>query len=118
MTGRGLVPAPPVDKYAGETAAGFGRAVNPDAFVEQYGNVPVQPDDKSRVWGVDSSARLPVPGGGVREGLAQQCGYRVPAVTPYEKGAHSSLRSAALVRGIAPELMSWPLHLCGRMPSY
>ena len=67
--------------------------------------IPVQPDDKSRVCGVNSFAALPMFGGAFGEDVAQQCGYGMPASSGQEKGAHSGLWLAAVdpdATGTAP----------------
>ena len=61
----GLAPILPAYKSAGETVAGLENAVSPKEFDGQYGKAPVQPDDMSRLWGVNSAARLPAFGGEV-----------------------------------------------------
>ena len=68
---------------------GFEKIVQPKAFDAQHGHLPVQPDDKSRVWGIHSFATLPKFGGVFREDVAQQCGFRTPASPSLAKGARS-----------------------------
>ena len=67
----------------------------PGAFDDQFGRLPAQPDDKSRVWGANSLVRLPAFGGEVRVELAQQCDYRAPEVAEYETGNRSCVWLAA-----------------------
>ena len=86
-------------------ASRFGAApsegkVRPDdeqrvRFDEQFGQLPAQPDDMSRVSGVNSFAALPMFEGDFREEVAQQCGYRMPAAPDYEGGTNSGLWLAA-----------------------
>ena len=57
--------------------------------------LPVQPDDESRVWGVNSFAALPMFGRAFSEEAAQQSGFRMPAASFQEKGNHSGLWLAA-----------------------
>ena len=57
--------------------------------------LPVQPDDKSREWGVSSCAVLPMFGGLFRENAAQQRGFRMPALSFQETGNRSGLLLAA-----------------------
>ena len=52
----------------------------------------VQPGDKSRVWGVNSFATLPMFRGAFREDVAQQRGFRMPVSSNQEKGTRSGLR--------------------------
>ena len=61
-----MAPTPPAVKYAGETAPGFEKVANPAALDDQFGNAPVQPGNKSCVWGDNSFVRLPAFGGEVR----------------------------------------------------
>ena len=69
----------------------FEKIAHPVAFEELFAHMPVQPDDKSRVWGVNSFALLPMFGGAFREDVAQQCGARAP-VSPYrEERTHLGL---------------------------
>ena len=56
----------------------------------------VQPDDMSRVGGVNSFALYPMFGGKSREDVAQQRGHRMPASPRQEKGTHSGLWLAAV----------------------
>ena len=88
----GSRPIPPAETSPGETVPGFEKVVDPEALDVQYGHFPVQPDDKSHVWGVNSPAQLPAFGGKVRSEIAQQCGYRAPEVSMYEEGTNSGLR--------------------------
>ena len=84
---RGLPPASSADKKGPPGARrGFDKIVEVEAFDEQYGMLPAQPDDKSRVWGVNSFAVLPMFGGQFSENVAQQCGFRMPAASFQEKG--------------------------------
>ena len=46
----GLRLTPPAAKSAGETAPGFEKVAAPEAFDAQYGHLPAQQGDKSRVW--------------------------------------------------------------------
>ena len=46
------------------------------AFVAQFGHLPAQPGDKSRVWGLNSIAQRPAFRGKVRKEIDQQCGFR------------------------------------------
>ena len=48
------------------------QIVSPEAHDRSYGNIPVQPDEKSRAWAVNSFAQLPVHGGEFSEGAAEQ----------------------------------------------
>ena len=66
----GLRLTPPGAESPSETAPGFKKVVGPAAFDAQYALLPPQPGNKSRVWGVDSFAQLPEPGGKVRRGIA------------------------------------------------
>ena len=79
---RGLLPSTAAAKKGPLGARrGFDKIVEAKAFDEQYGMLPVQPDDKSRVWGVNSFAVLPMCGGLFRENVAQQCGFRMPSAS-------------------------------------
>ena len=68
---------------------GFGGVVNKDGFDEQYGYRPGRPGDKSRFWGINSSAASPMFGGVLREDVAQQRGHRLPAASDFEEGKNS-----------------------------
>ena len=63
-------PAPPSVKVPDEKSPkGLEVAVNEEVFDRQYGLGPEQPDDKSRVWGVNS---LPASGGKASGAVPQQ----------------------------------------------
>ena len=76
---RGFHPKPPSAKIVDELPPlGVEAAVKESAFDARYGILPPQPDDKSRVWGANSYARLPAFGGKVTEAAPRQSGYRMP----------------------------------------
>ena len=78
------------------TRRGFAKIVEPKAFDLPRGLLLVEPDDKSRVWGANSFAALPMFGGVFREDVAQQCGFRTPVSSYREKGTYSGLRLAVV----------------------
>ena len=89
---RGLPPASAADKKGLLGARrGFDKIVEAKAFDDQYSMLPVQPDDRSRVWGVNSLAVSPAFGGLFRENAPQQFGFCTPAASSQEKGNHSGL---------------------------
>ena len=89
---RGLLPQVGGDKKAkANPRRGFDTIVDAKAFDVQHALVPVQPDDQSRVWGVNSFAVLPMFGRAFSEDAAQQSGFRMPAASFQEKGNHSGL---------------------------
>ena len=93
----GLIPASSADRKGPlDARRGFDKIVEAKAFDEQYGMLPVQPDDKSRVWGANSFAVSPMFGGQFSEKVAQQRGFRMPAASFQEKGNHSGLWLAAV----------------------
>ena len=58
---RWLAPGAQEDKKSTMDARrGFGKIAEPDAFDCQRAMLPVQPDDESRAWGVNSFAMLPM----------------------------------------------------------
>ena len=90
---RGLAPYAQVDKEVPtDTRRGFEKIAEHVASERLHGLSPVQPADKSRVWGVNSFAAAPVFGGLLREEVAQQCGFRALASSFQVKGKHSGLR--------------------------
>ena len=91
----GLRPTPPEDKCLGETAPGFEKVVDFVVSDAQSGMLPVQPEDKTRVWGVVLFSQQLAPGGKVRREIAEQCGRRDPGAPLYGKGANSGLRLVA-----------------------
>ena len=68
---------------------GLGDLVDKDVFERLRGVVPAQPGDKSRVWGVNSFAELPMFAGVFCEDVSQLCGYRAPASSRQESGTRS-----------------------------
>ena len=85
------------------------QIVDSDAFGPTYGNLPAQLDGSSRVWALNSVARLPGHGGAPSEGVAQQIGYRMPSLAGLGTALHFRLwvaatdrESAATVRGASP----------------
>ena len=74
---------------------GFEEIVHPETFEEPFARMPIQPDGKSRVWGANSFALLPMFRGAYREDVAQQCGFRMPVSPGREKRTHSGLRLTA-----------------------
>ena len=89
---RGLLPSAQEDKKCPmDTRRGFEKVAQHEAFDEQYAHPPVQPGDKSRVWGVNSFALLPMFGGAFREDVAQQRGFRTPVPPSREKRTRSGL---------------------------
>ena len=89
---RGLLPSVQKDKKGPMgSRRGFQKIVRPEAFEEQYARLPVQPDDKSREWGVNSFAALPMFGGAFREDVAQLCGFRMPVSPKRQKRTFSGL---------------------------
>ena len=86
---RALTPASNTEKLPLTGRVGFDNLAHAEAFERLHGWIPAHPGDKSRVWGVNSFAALPVFGGKFDEEGAQQCGYRAPAASCKEKGAHS-----------------------------
>ena len=93
---RGLMPSTKKAESPLKGRIGFGDLEDTGAFVRLRGLVPVQPDDKSRVWGVNSFAASPAFGGAFNKDVAQQSGYPMPASSRQEKGTHSGLRLAAV----------------------
>ena len=57
---RGVVPRDQEDKSVRKSCPGFVEIANKDCFDEQYGRLPVQPDYKSCIWGVNAFAALPM----------------------------------------------------------
>ena len=89
---RGLAPNAQGDKkFPMDARRGFEKIMEPEASDCLRALLPVQPDDKSRVWGVNSSAMSPMLGGVFREGVAQRRGSRTPASASRGKGSHSSM---------------------------
>ena len=89
---RGLLPqGGPDKKVKTNPRRGFDTIVDAKNFEVQHGLVPVQPDDHSRVWGVNSFAVLPMFGRAFSEEAAQQPGFRMPAASFQEMGNHSGL---------------------------
>ena len=89
---RGSRPAPPTAQLSDEKSPkGIEAAVNEKVLDRECGPAPARLGDQSRVWGVNSFAVLPVFGGGFDEEVAQQCGFRAPASSRKDKGAHSGL---------------------------
>ena len=60
---RGLFPRSQEDKSALKSRPGFDYIVKKDGFDDQYGHIPVQPDDNPREWGSNSFSILPSFGG-------------------------------------------------------
>ena len=107
---RGLAPRGPGGKSVQKSRPGFVEITNKDCFDEQYGRPPVQPYDKSRLWEVTSFAALPTFEGKFRADAAQQCGFRMPTLSDYEKGTNSGARLAVAdpdagvtVPGVVPD---------------
>ena len=110
---RGLAPC---EQEEGEKSAqgarrGFEKIVQEQAPDDLRGMLPVQPGDKSRVWGVNSFATLPMFGGVFREDAAQKCGFRTPVSSRRGVGTHSGLwltavdpDAAATAPGVAPHV--------------
>ena len=96
---RALAPCSQEDKSLHRPRPGFDDLAQRESFGEQYGRLLVQPDDKSRVWGGNSSAAL----------LMFECGYRMHVAADFGEGANSGLWLAAAdpdptvtVPGVAP----------------
>ena len=93
---RGLYPTPPSTKAVDEKSPPVLVAViDKVASDVQHRKAPVQPDDQSRVRGVNSCARKPASGGKVSEAVSQQPGFRMPELVKRGKRAQSGLRRAA-----------------------
>ena len=89
---RGLLPHVDGDKKSkANPRRGFDTIVDAATFEIQHALLPVQPDDQSRVWGVNSFAVLPTFGRPFSEEAAQQSGFRMPAASFEEKGNHSGV---------------------------
>ena len=88
---RGPRPCAPEDKSPLETRPGFDDVVNKDEFGGQYVNIPAQPGDRSRVWGVNSFKVSPTFEGVLQLEVAQQCGHRMPSSPYREWGANSGV---------------------------
>ena len=89
---RGLVPNAQEDnKFPMDTRRGFRKIAEPKAFDSLHGLLPAQPDDTSRVWGVNSFAALPIFGGASHEDVAQHRGFRMPVSSRWGKGTHLGL---------------------------
>ena len=93
-----------------KSRSGFVEIANKDCLDEQYGHLPVQPGDESRVWGANSFAALPTFEGKFRADVAQQRGYRMPTLPDDEAGANSGVCLAvadadagATAPGVVPE---------------
>ena len=87
---RGFRPRPPPVKVPDDKSPkSLKSVVNEKASDQQYGLASAQPDDKCRVWGVNSLARLPAFGGKATEAAPQQSGYRAPQFVEEEKCAQS-----------------------------
>ena len=81
-------PAPPPLKVSDEKSPnGLEAVVNEKMFDREYGLVPAQPDDKSRVWGVNSIAQSSSFGGTASEAAPQHSGYRLPQSVKRDKSA-------------------------------
>ena len=94
---RGLVPnAQGGKKSPMDSRRGFEKIAERETSGRFCGLLPARPGDKSRVWGVNSFAALPMLGGTSREDVAQQCGFCAPASPSQEKGTHSGLWLAAV----------------------
>ena len=94
---RGLVQNAQDDKTLPMDARrGVEKIAGPKAFDPLYGLLPVQQGDKSRVWGVNSLAALPMFGGVFREDAAQQRGFWTPVSSSQKKGTRSGLWLAVL----------------------
>ena len=88
--------SPKTEKSPLAGRVGFDNLVREAAFEPLRALIPAQPDDKSRVCGVNSSACLPAFGGEFNEEVVQQCGRRITASSRKEKGAHFGLWLAAV----------------------
>ena len=72
--------------------------VKPEVHERSYGNMPVRPDGKSCVPGVNSFARLPVLAGEFSAAVAQHIGYRIPRPAGLDTASNSGLWIAAVDR--------------------
>ena len=93
---RAPTPSPITEKLPLTGRVGFDNLVHEEVFERLPAWISAQPDDKSRVWGVNSFAALPAFGGKFDEAVAQQCGRRMPAASRNVKGTHSGLRLAVV----------------------
>ena len=83
------------DKSSLKSRPGFDDIANKEGFDDQYGYIPVQPGDMSRVWGASSFVAPPTFGGALQPGVAQQCGYLMPSSPYHGKGTNSGVLLAA-----------------------
>ena len=90
-----IPPATPSEKVSDEKSLnGLEAAVNETVLDRRHGLAPAQPDDHSRVWGVNSFARLPAFCGKAPETAAQLSGFRMPHSVKEEKCAQSDVSMA------------------------
>ena len=88
---RALTPSSKTERSPLTGRVGLDNLAHEAAFERLHALIPAQPGGKSRVWGANSFAALPVFGGEFDEEVARQRGYRTPASSRKEKGAHSGL---------------------------
>ena len=89
---RGFLPSVREDKEGPmDTRRGFEEIAQREAFEVRFAHLPVQPDDKFRVWGGDSFALLLTFGSVFREDVAQQCGFGTPVSSGREKRTRPGL---------------------------
>ena len=86
-----MAPCPQENKSGPTSRPASDAIANKDCFDDQYGHLPVQPDDKSRVWGANSFAALPTFKGKLRADVAQLRGRRLPTVSNMEECANSGV---------------------------
>ena len=89
-------PAPSARLFNEQSPPELEAAAAEEPFDFRRGDVPAQPDDRFRVWGVNSFARVPAFGGQVSEAALQQPGIRMPELA---KKA-SPLRAAVVDFGL------------------
>ena len=88
---RGMAPCVQEYMSAQMSRPGFVDIANKDGLDEQRSYIPVQPGAKSRVWGANSSAALPMFEGERRAEVAQRRRYRIPTLPDFEEGANSGV---------------------------
>ena len=85
--------------FGEKSPAGIGAVVNKTGFDAQFGLVPAQSDDTSRLWAVNSFARLPALGDKVSEAAPEQSGYRTPQTGEKARRATSDYDASLTVPG-------------------
>ena len=107
----GLNPVPPINKSPLEPRrSNLDPVVNPVAYGQTYGDVPIQPDREACVLGVNSFSQLPMRGEEFSPDVAQQMGRRWPRPKCYGAALNSGLSIGA--RGILERRSS--VHASGR----